>query len=301
MSMYLSSRDRWEDVALSPSISPEDFLQAVCYRYEDAARFVLDWAACDPAAATGYLAAFLARVYAEVNVHDHYMSLRVRGSSFGERRPSVSKIAFERFCDLLFENHPDFVRDVLNHPATSMDVRRFSMLADRLGSTTALTRGAEWRPRRYDFRDPEPLPGEVVEQFLERKYHDRDERQVARIRELKQEVRELEKAVSEVRWEERRRAALERDEIRSRHSRERRLLRELLGRMTLQDRLLVMTDCPAIPVKVFPVAPEEVTDEVLERLPRERLELLFQRCGERWEEPWKCLASRIEARLSSGV
>src|SRR5258708_4781807 len=108
-------------IRLTPEISQEQFLQALIFDFETAARFILDWADADSAASVEYLAQFLAKVHRELNsdiflTGDHYLKPRPGiHTTFGDLRPSISHVAFRRFCELLFES-PEMIAQVQTYP-----------------------------------------------------------------------------------------------------------------------------------------------------------------------------------------
>ena len=137
-----------DGIVLKPGLPFEQFLLVVIFDHETAARFTLDWAKTDWTAAADYLGRFLAKVHHDLRTdgfgsEGHYLPARPGvATTFGNRRPSTSYIAFGQFRELLFEN-PDFWRQCRPSPTTlaRLVITTTSRTATRIASRSSAGMG----------------------------------------------------------------------------------------------------------------------------------------------------------------
>jgi hypothetical protein len=289
-----SQRPRIDDIVLEPGITPEDYLHVVIFDYEAAARFVLDWAAEDEPAAAAFLAHFLAKVHRELVTWSHYLGARPGvETTFVRPRPSVSNIAFRRFCDLLFENRA-LIRTVFADPSYRDAAGQWDLLTYREQNPFALERGRRWGPSRHRFKDPEPLPKALKDAYAARAR----EAAAASARETaeRREREAAEAAALRLAKKEARRQAVEpmlRE--RSQRSAEHKAFREQVAAKPLREQLRLIAWEEKYSIKVFPIDPDEIKLEDLRQTDTETLLQLLKRISPRWEAYWKQLANRVRA------
>jgi hypothetical protein len=101
------SDDHWSDIHLTPLTPFANLLQAICYDYETAAAFIIDWSVRDPKMARAYFLEFVQRVHEDVLVHNCHLRLRNEESEFfTAKRPSVGAEALRRFKVLVSAAEP---------------------------------------------------------------------------------------------------------------------------------------------------------------------------------------------------
>jgi hypothetical protein len=286
---YRDFRRREKSINLVPGISEQDFLTVICWTYEGAARFVLNWADGDVKTATSFISGFLWRVLSELNIDSPAMDRKNRGQP-GLRTPgtSVCSVAFQRFCELLYEN-PDLVRRIRETPPYSGLQRSEDLLSQRDSNWFSLSRGLWWHASGL-FEDPEPIPQNIRDAFL-RAFQVEEEEYRARI--LKEaEAREVARQAK--RAERLRQAALK-QEANKQESEQRKVLRDNFLSKSVYDQLVTLASDTHTPLTVFPFNPRSVTDDMLNKLGDSLLGCLEERVAKRWEAWWKELAQRIYA------
>lgn len=281
----------WRYIELSPEISPEDFLQAICYGYEESARFVLDWAKQDKTSVVQFLVGFMSKVHRELNRWSHYLSPKSGvTSSFGPRRPSFSAIALHRFCELLHEDS-DVVRGVRS--ATEYEASLDGPdLFIRGTSHVSLTRGTEWNPCTFEFQDPDPLPLSTKLHYLEQQrealLRSEEQRRITAAKEL-QELEERRRLKKQAR-DEVSRAEVER---RRANSATRKGLRDELAVKPLAERLRILATSRDLPLGAVPLDPTTITTELLSELDSATLLQLMTLVSDRRKGAWVHLSRRI--------
>jgi hypothetical protein len=299
-----------------PEMTPDDFLRMVCDHYYKAARFILDWASTDITSVSEFMAAFLAKVFSELDVNSDYLYPKVpdglnkndrfeylgklydyngslrhefrRGkdigiTSFGNSRPSYSKEALGRFCELLNEN-PELIKQFRNNPLYPKDSSEdLSFFGDRQTNHYALTRGFNWNAP--DFIDSCPVPRHLKHRYRVKRHNEFRNAENIRLdaeKKLKEEKIQKRYVLSQAKVERRKEeSVLRKAEI-----------NEFLQKPLIQQVLILACDNTR-PVKAFPIDPNMITAEVLEELDNAVLIKLSERIAKQRMKSWKELKQRI--------
>ncbi len=265
----------------------QDLLTHICWKYEEAARTILRRYAQDPGAAAECLVSFLVRLNEDIDVTSCYFRSR-EGVVSGLQSPgtSVCRVAFLRFCELLYEA-PPLISAVQAASEYQRGVGDSDFFKHRGSNVIALTRGTSWEAE--GFADPNPLSRDVIERFQEEQLHQQRLDVLRREREARmiQEFKEARKRAIAPIIEQRRQASQVRAALRSSFCDKSRAHQ-------LRDLALISD----YPITVFPFDPLSIEDDDLKSLDREVLKVLAQRLTARREKRWKALLARVERVLN---
>jgi hypothetical protein len=292
-------------IRLEPGISPENFLGVLVMHPEGAARFILEWAIEDDVAATDFLANFLAKVDRELNVSvskvDSYLRPRPGvKTTFVEERPSVSHVAFYRFCKLLCANQT-IVAAVRGHPDYAFVLKNGNLFGEgdfftdwerkRIG----FQYGFGWSLTEFDFVETEPLP--AWKKFAIETSHTshNDITESDRLRWAEQaKARALAEIAETIARQNAVQARVDEEKMRSA---QRKAFREQFAALPLLDQIYQLARDDTYSIKVFPVEPDQITLEILRDVDHDTQKQLLGRVAVRWEKSWKQLAKRIQVAL----
>jgi hypothetical protein len=289
----VDSQGNWRNIKVVQEMPLEEFLPVVCYQYDKAARFILNWASNNMPSAAEYMARFLTKVFSELNLETHYLKPKhFVETSFGIYRPSVSMVSLRRFCELLNEN-PVLITQFRNHPLYPLSSQEDnSLFAHRENNYPALTRGVDWDAP--DFLDPSPIPDHLKQQYAESQ---------ARAWEA---LAKSDKIKPEIERKKRQEIKLERFAVtqllveqRKKESSDRKHKRGQFLQNTLPEQLCLLVDDEAYPVEAFPFDPGTVTKEMLVEFDDQFLEKLTARISGQRKKSWKDLKGSIDALRNS--
>ena len=183
-------------IDLSPEINEQDLLTVLCWHYEEAARFVLDWAYIDIDEAAQYMSTFLVHLFNNVSIYSPNMPSK-HPENPGLQSPggSFCSVAFQSFCELLHENI-ELVRLIRELPPYATVEKKMDILGQRETNWIYLTRGYSWEASP-SFKNPNPIPRKIQESF-QRRLKEFFERQAAEAkREEEERIREKEQKTKE--------------------------------------------------------------------------------------------------------
>jgi hypothetical protein len=277
---------RERTIVLAPGITEQDLLTLLCWHYEAAARFVLDWVSADAAAAVPFTAGFIAHVVHDLHIFSPPMVPKCRDKP-GLQTPgtSVCSWAFQAFCELLQEDR-ELVCRIRESPAYSTVEKETDILGQRGSNWISLTRGISWEASPA-FKNPNPIPKEIQESFRQglQAQHDQDE--ARRAREAEARARE-----KEVRTEERRRTGAAKQKASKEKSAQRQALRDRVMSQPVDAQLKMLATETETPITAFAFDPRRIADNALRQLDDVTLAALAERADKRWEVWWKDLAAR---------
>jgi hypothetical protein len=273
-------------IDLVPGISEQDFLTVLCSDYEGAARFILDWAKVDQERSAEFLARFFWKVFQDLDVNSSGGFMNPRdGERTGLRPPrsSVCRVAFMRFCELLYES-PELVRRV-QRTARYSELPRDDIFPRRETNGVALSRGIVW-VTAASFGDPEPIPDFYRQRELARRA------EADRRRELQDQAERQER-------EKKKAERLLRSKEIEEESKRRNALREEFKTQSVHNQLVTLASSTKIPLRVFQFNPAVVTEKDLEQLDNGVLTALQDRIGKQWKPGWKALNARIRKTIEN--
>jgi len=285
---YKDYQERLKRFGISADSNPQDFFTVLCWDYEVAARFVLDWAVSSVESAAHFVSSFLALVRQELNLASSELNPKSPANA-KLRSPgtSVCRIALLRFCELLNEN-PSLIRNIQSQRNYSVLGRAGDFFGSRETNTIALTRGTAWEAR--DFEDPSPIALSARQSYHQRERsisileHERRERERLAEQELKRQKKQ--KQYSE--------AAAKQLQMKEQSER-RRLFREEFLKKPLIVQVSILATDNTWPVTALPIHPDAITEDLLRQLSCDSLSRLEIRIAGRWEARWKGLLGRIHA------
>jgi hypothetical protein len=276
--VYIPKHGGAERVDLWRGVLMEDFLRAVSFRYESAATFVLKWFELEHKEAAAFLWRYVQFVYRETTL-DCYLSPKP-DSTLSWNGPSVARIAFERFCELMYAN-PALVREAIEYGQEQESSFGGTCLECRETNPAAFDRETWWEPPSDLFPNPEPLPAAVIHEYLRSQAEQRARYESERRRE-KEDLRRYRKQKAIKRQAE----VEEKTALRCERSKQVRILRTkilALDAITVAKRMATHDD---LRLKEYPIDAARIDEAVLAALSKRERETLLDKATLRWEKWW---------------
>lgn len=165
-------------IELNTTISLQDFFVVLCCNYELVARFILDWYTSDSFGSSKFIASLLTAARKDLNLMDSWLSPKNPvTTTLHSPGSSVCRIALLRFCELLYES-PALIKAIKEDANYFNTTEGPDFFSHRETNVIALTRDTSWEAK--GFRDPQPIPIHIREQYYELCRIDRQKEQERR-------------------------------------------------------------------------------------------------------------------------
>jgi hypothetical protein len=274
-------------IELNTTVSLQDFFVVLCCNYELAARFILDWYPSDSFGSSKFIASLLTAARKDLNLMDSWLSPKNPVTTMlHSPGSSVCRIALLRFCELLYES-PALIKAIKEDANYLNTTEGPDFFSHRETNVIALTHGTSWEAK--GFRDTQPIPIHIREQYYEQCRLDRQKEQERR------EQEEIERNESKTRKSaERLQAGLRKNTENKINSDARKLFRERILSLPLIDQVIELATNEDYPVQVFPTVPSRITKDIIASLTIDQRRMLIERIIGRWENDWISLRQMIE-------
>lgn len=273
-------------IKLNPKITLQDFFIVLCWDYELAARFILNWYIADSIASVKFISSFLSTARSDLNLMS--CELTPKNSAFTRLNTpggSVCRVALLRFCELLNES-PELVK-AIRHDANYLSATEGNdFFANRETNVISLTRDINWEAK--GFSDPQPISVHARKKYHEQCRIYRQKKQTASIKEENERVAAKEKKKAERLLEVRAKTGL-----RKNISDDRKAFRDRMLSMELIDQVIELASNFDCPIKAFPINPRQITNDIIGSLTMHQRHQLMERIDSRWEKDWVSLGQRI--------